>query len=332
MKEEQIRPDVLFEEYLSLAKKDAIVYFQNSAFYHVRCPACGNDACSFVFQKSGFDYKECSRCKTLFVNPRPLPDAFSTYYRDAPSIKYWASHFYKLTEKSRRELLIRPKAKMVRDIIAKSFPDFPNNSVIIDIGSGYGVFCEELQQILGGQPPVIGIEPSNDLYAVCKNKGIISVNKFFEDFSRDDIPGKQIIAATSFELLEHLHDPDIFIKKCSEVLVPGALLILTTLNWHGFDLQVLREKSRSIQPPAHLNFFTPDSVRRLLERHGFTIVEITIPRQRDIDIVSKQAEDVNDSFMKRLLSGNEKTEARFQKFLQDEQLSSHMLIVAKRSE
>jgi len=92
------------------------------------------------------------------------------------------------------------------------------------------------------------------------------------------------------------------------------------------------EKSRSIQPPAHLNIFTKDSDHLLLERHGYTIMEITIPRQRDIDIVSKQAEDVNDSFMKRLLSGNEKTEARFQKFLQDEQLSSHMLIVAKRSE
>lgn len=331
MKEEEIRPDVLFSEYLSLTEKDGKTYFCNTPLYRIPCPACKNEEGDFLFRKGEFDFEECPKCGLLYVNPRPTEENFTEFYETAPSIKYWATHFYKHTEDSRRKLLIRPKAVRVKEIIHQFAPALTKNDCILDIGAGYGVFCEELQALFQNIPEIIAVEPSQELQEVCKNKKIQTIGKFFERVTKSDIGKKRIIAATSFELLEHLANPDRFINHCYSVLPKGALLILTTLNWRGFDLQVLRHKSRNIQPPTHINFFTPTSIEILLKRHSFDIVEITTPGKLDVDIVSKQVSDINGDFLSQLIiESDDNVKQKFQKFLQEANLSSHMMVVAKR--
>lgn len=69
MKEEEIRPKKIFDEYLKLAKKDIGQYFSDkSDFGHINCPACNGDDTSFEFEKDGFNYIQCNNCKTLYVN------------------------------------------------------------------------------------------------------------------------------------------------------------------------------------------------------------------------------------------------------------------------
>lgn len=332
MKEEDIRPEALFNQYLSLAQQDAITYFKNKPYYRIACPACGSESSSFQFRKIGFDYEECELCKTLFVNPRPHADAFSEFYFDSPSVRFWATNFYKETENSRRVHLIQPKALLVKGYIDRYSNPVMDDSCIIDIGAGYGVFCEELHKILKKEISVIAIEPAQSLQKICREKGIITIPKFFEDLVADDLKRKKIVAATSFELLEHLHDPACFIEHCNRLLNPGSLLIMTTLNWQGFDLQVLRDKSNSIFPPAHINFFTPSSLTKLLERHGFEICELSTPGKLDVEIAAKHLNDINNEFIKNILISDEETRYKLQQFLQDIRMSSHMMVVAKRGE
>ena len=103
MKEESIRPEKIFKKYLALAKKDAGTYFKNIPFTYHPCPACKSTKSTFMFRKEGFDYEECTSCGTLYANPRPSPGAFCRDHSDAPSVKDWATHFYKVTEDARRE-------------------------------------------------------------------------------------------------------------------------------------------------------------------------------------------------------------------------------------
>ena len=172
----------------------------------------------------------------------------------------------------------------------------PVDAAILDIGAGYGVFCEELQRLFPGTT-VIAVEPSRALAARCRERGVPTIKKFLEAVDGNDLGGKRIIAATAFELLEHLPNPGGFLTRCSALLPAGALIILTTLNWMGFDLQVLREHSRSITPPAHINFFTPSSLAICLERNGFHPESITTPGKLDVDIASKEIAAVSDPFL-----------------------------------
>ncbi len=332
MKEEDIRPKKVFDEYLSLAKSDAETYFGKSILQHVACPGCGNEKGIFKFQKMGFNYEECPVCGTLYNNPRPVLQSFNDYYSDSPSVRFWATNFYKETEQNRRELLIKPKAKLCLEILKKYYDGFQSNPAIVDIGAGYGVFCEELKKILPKSYEVIGIEPAKALISVCKDKHINIIPKFFETVNPNDFGSRNVVCAVSFELLEHLHSPEKFIEKCSEIIPKNGLLILTTLTWDGFDLKVLADKSDSIHPPHHINFFTKKSIKILLEKHGFSICEITTPGKLDVDIISKKSNAIKDPFVLELISSDIGVKEMFQKFLQDANLSSHMMVVAKKIE
>ena len=145
MKEEEIRPQKIFDEYLRLAKDDAHTYFAESKRISRDCPACLSKS-SFAFNKHGFSYHQCKNCLTLFVNPRPIPEAFVKYYTDSPSANFWASTFYRETALARREKLWRPKAEQILSILENnSASDFQ----IIDIGGGFGLFADEVKALSG---------------------------------------------------------------------------------------------------------------------------------------------------------------------------------------
>ena len=163
MKEREIRPQEIFDEYLKLAERDVTTFFGNASLVRLDCPACGGKG-RFAFFKKGFHYEECPECLTLFVNPRPEKGAFSRYYTDALSTKYWATTFYKETESARREKLWKPKAFLIKEKVEK----YLHTGTIIDIGGGYGTFAEEIGKIACAN--IIVIEPSPYLARVCREK------------------------------------------------------------------------------------------------------------------------------------------------------------------
>ena len=112
MKEKDIRPQKIFDEFLRLSKKDIDEFFSDTLRENSPCPACANFG-KFAFTKNGFEFQTCSKCNTLFVNPRPSAENFAKYYQESSSSKYWATTFYKETAEARKEKLWKPKAKMV---------------------------------------------------------------------------------------------------------------------------------------------------------------------------------------------------------------------------
>jgi len=93
MKEDDIRPKRIFDEYLRLAERDTqnISLAANISLFTVRLWSQR----SLFFTKHSFDYEECPGCQTLFVSPRPPAESFSRYYQESESARYWASTFYK---------------------------------------------------------------------------------------------------------------------------------------------------------------------------------------------------------------------------------------------
>ena len=216
MKEEEIRPKKIFDEYLRLASEDTEFYFRHADRVNGVCPAClGVGKPAFI--KFGFTYDECPNCLSLYVNPRPHMEAFSRYYTESPSSKFWASTFYKETAEARREKLWKPKAKLILDILEKYDA---KDQVLIDIGGGFGLFAEEVRNICGRAPIII--EPGPDLAAVCQKKSLSVVQKFLEDVRVEDLPaGSKTFV--SFELFEHLHDPVLFLLRFQALVLISKL-------------------------------------------------------------------------------------------------------------
>lgn len=325
MKEEEIRPAKIFDEYLKLAKEDTDTYFSDVERQQGTCPACDAKG-ELAFVKNTFSYELCHSCLTLFVNPRPVVAAFNKYYTEAPSSKYWATTFYKETAAARREKLWKPKARLIRDTLEAKCA---GNHTIVDIGGGFGLFAEEIRDI-GCSTPVV-IEPSPHLADVCREKDLPVVQKFLEQVVASDLPGGPK-AFVSFELFEHLHDPAAFLVQLKGLMEAGDFFIFTTLSGTGVDIQALWEDSKSVSPPHHLNFLNPASVSILLDRIGLETVEITTPGKLDVDILVNNKAQIKDRFWRSFIMMTSDAEKEtWQQFIADSGWSSHMMVVCRKA-
>jgi hypothetical protein len=325
MKEADIRPESIFDEYLRLAAEDTKVYFSDVERVDDFCPACGGRG-EPAIRKHGFVYELCPDCQTLYVNPRPAASAFAKYYTNSASSKYWATTFYRETASARREKIWKPKANALTALL-KGCANHEKWTVV-DVGGGYGLFAEEIRSLLGGEPIVI--EPAPHLATVCREKSLTVIQKFLEEVLPSDIPVAPR-AFVSFELFEHLHDPAQFLNHLNTLMEPRDLFVFTTLSGTGVDIQALWEDSKSVMPPHHLNFFNPYSIRILLERCGLECVDVSTPGKLDIDILVNNYNQIKDRFWRTIISISSDTEKqRWQDVISASGWSSHMMVVCKK--
>lgn len=325
MREEDIRKRDTLNRYLELVFEDARrIFSDRSSFQRIDCPACGSRDLVYQFEKKGFDYEQCEQCETLFVNPRPTYKDLMKIYVDSPSTRFWVEEFFRPTSEARRVRMFKPRAKFIAD----HFPDLRNGRTG-DIGTGYGLFLEELKK-LWPESDVVGIEPSVEMAAICREKGI----KILESSLEDVDPNERFNLLTSFELFEHLHDPPSFVAMVRDLLDLGGYFYFTTLNGLGFDIQLLWENAKSVYPPHHLNFFNPDSIEAMLTRTGFKIIEISTPGQLDWDIIegayNQERLDPGRFFRSVIRHGTESAKRSLQKWIRENRFSSHMQVVARK--
>ena len=327
MKEQEIRPKDIFYEYLRLSENDAKKCFPSNKRYKIDCPACKSSNLRDEFEKNSFTYVSCNSCHSLFLSPRPSEESFNEFYKDSKSSKYWAENFFPATAESRREKIFKPRVKRINNLCNElGF----NPSVVMDIGAGYGIFLEEWRKVASNSR-VIGVEPSKHLANICRKKDIEVIEEVAEDVKGFD---SMVDLLVCFEVLEHIHSPIDFINKLHKLIKPGGYILLSTLTIDGFDLQVLWDKSDSISPPHHINFFSINGFHALLNQCGFKDINTFTPGVLDVDIVNnailKNPEIIkNHRFLKKIIKDDLLSKS-FQEYLSKNKLSSHAWIMAKK--
>lgn len=325
MKEDKIRKREVLNKYLRLVEKDTKKIFDFKSFVYITCPACGSKSSTSEFLKNGFKYVSCKKCFTLFVNPRPSFKDIERFYSYSKSTCFWVNKFFKPVAEIRRKEIFKPRAEYIAEIIRRK-----NRLIVGDIGAGFGIFLEELRNILPSNQ-YIAIEPSYEMATICSNKHLLVRQKCLEDIATNEM---RFDVLTAFELIEHLYDPRKFFKKVHSLLKPNGYFFMTTLNVEGFDVAFLWDKSKSVMPPHHLNFLNPRSIKYLLEKNGFKIVEISTPGQLDWDIVEGMIKneriDAGRFWNSVAYNGSKECKMSLQHWISDNNLSSHMRIIAKK--
>ncbi|MHB8104017.1 MAG: methyltransferase domain-containing protein, partial [Dehalococcoidales bacterium] len=312
--------------YLELVAEDVRTIFADSSkFVKIDCPACGSKKYQTQFEKTGFTLMLCPDCGTLFVNPRPPSRLLNDFYTRSRSASFFVHDFFQPVAEARREKIFRPRAEYIQDTLPEK-----SQGIIGDIGAGVGLFLEELTK-LWPSARMVAIEPSQEEVAICKEKGLETIPSALEEVEGWD---DKFDLLTSFELFEHLYSPDDFLKKIWKLLRPGGYLFLTTQNGEGFDIQILWEKSKSISPPVHLNFFNPGSLQKLLEANHFIIEQLDTPGKLDWDIVEGmyQENGVDPGRFWKLVADKSDAAAKnaLQTWITESNLSSHMRVLARK--
>jgi 2-polyprenyl-3-methyl-5-hydroxy-6-metoxy-1,4-benzoquinol methylase len=328
MKENEIRPDKLMEEQQAryLADVERLLA-RRAEFVDVACPACGGRRRELAWQKYTLSYQRCSDCETVYTSPRPSSKVLADWYSASENYAYWNKYIFPASEGVRREKIFKPRVERVLSICRANGVE---RGTLLEVGAGFGIFCEEIAK--RGFSRVVALEPTPDLAATCRRRGLEVIESRAEDVDPSTLRCDVVV---SFEVIEHLFEPNDFARRCHALLAPGGLLIITCPNVKGFDIALLAEKSGAVDT-EHLNYFHPRSLGLLLDRCGFDVIETSTPGQLDVDLVHKQVAagglDVShDAFLKRVLVDEyDRLGPPFQAFLAEHGLSSHMWVVARR--
>jgi 2-polyprenyl-3-methyl-5-hydroxy-6-metoxy-1,4-benzoquinol methylase len=76
-------------------------------------------------------------------------------------------------------------------------------------------------------------------------------------------------AITLSHVIEHVPDPTGTLAECGRLLKPGGQLVIYTPNGASLSHRAFKGNWRGLEPPRHLQIFSAQSLRRVLEQAGF---------------------------------------------------------------
>jgi 2-polyprenyl-6-hydroxyphenyl methylase / 3-demethylubiquinone-9 3-methyltransferase len=151
---------------------------------------------------------------------------------------------------------------------------------VLDIGCGAGLLCEPLSR-LGAQ--VIGVDPSASNIAAAKlhaDRGHLSIDYRCTTVEQMDVRERFDIVL-AMEVVEHVTDVGVFLKRCAAMLKPGGMMVVSTLNrnWKSFALAIVGAEYvlRWLPRGTHQwdKFVTPDELAKHLLDSRLVVAEET---------------------------------------------------------
>lgn len=139
----------------------------------------------------------------------------------------------------------------------------------LDIGSGTGRWLSYLKQM--GAESLTAVDISE---RALERAGAWCDAVHMVDVEKDPLPlpSRAFDIVISFEVLEHLRDPGLFIAEVLRVVNIGGLVVLTTPNLCSFASRIrMLAGGRPVvlaSDPTHIRCYRKREVRRLFDAHG----------------------------------------------------------------
>jgi SAM-dependent methyltransferase len=250
-----------------------------------RCAACGASGLQPHLQVAGdagpdglipttdrfgtalSDLVRCPSCGHRQTEPMPADAVLESAYSDA------ASDDYVQEEPGQRETARRALARIEHHLA----PDPQNGSArkrqLLDLGCWVGFLLAEARD-RGWEG--VGVEPSQ--YASAYARDELGLDVRTGELLTAPLPLGSFDAVVLGDVIEHLPRPGEALDRLAELLRPGGVAWMALPDAGSLVARRLGRRWWSVIP-THVQFFTRGSIRTLLERHGWTVLEIaTAPK------------------------------------------------------
>ncbi len=227
------------------------------------CVACGASPTRSFRLSNGADLLRCPRCRLAWW-PWPAFDAAAFYdedYFQSTSVAKGYSDYAALERGVRRTA--RSRLRRIGRLLGTARPVRASGARrMFEIGCGTGVFLDEAR---AAGWDVRGVEVSAYAAGRARARGL---DVACGTLAEHPPPPSSFDCVALWDVIEHVAEPAALLQTAAAALRPGGVLALSTgditsacarwsgARWHLFNL------------PEHLFFFSPQSLRRLIEDAG----------------------------------------------------------------
>ncbi|GJL81753.1 MAG: methyltransferase [marine bacterium B5-7] len=146
------------------------------------------------------------------------------------------------------------------------WPNTFRNKIIADVGAASGSF---LDAVSGLAERLIAVEPCQVYHPVLKEKGYDVYS--YASNALTDYAGK-INIATSFQVIEHVTDPRVYLEEIRDLLKPDGILMISTPNLNDILMKTVPEiYTQFFYRAAHRWYFDESSLTRCVELAGMKV-------------------------------------------------------------
>jgi SAM-dependent methyltransferase len=195
----------------------------------------------------------CKDCKHEFLRIDNIKDTLVSEYENLKDEEY--------------EALAKVKRKTFERAFARLDPYLSKGSTVLEVGSYLGIFLETLQ--LNGITGV-GVEPSIWAIEKCKLKNLDVIQGAFED--KAEAIDTLFEAVVSWDVLEHVLYPGEFMALLASKVLPGGVLVISTLDRSTIVPRITRSRWPWIIP-MHLHYFDKETVIELARVAGCKLLK-----------------------------------------------------------
>jgi 2-polyprenyl-3-methyl-5-hydroxy-6-metoxy-1,4-benzoquinol methylase len=233
----------------------------------VQCPLCLTDPQPFGVDPQGFQLVRCPKCDLEFLSPRPRLELLAervygrNYHHEAGD--------FELTPENRA--LFGHQLEQLERLL-------PQRGAVLDVGCGGGAF---LRAAIERGWKAAGTDVV--LNAAARESG---ARLWAGSIAGIDFGEARFEAIRFHHVLEHTANPLAELQRARELLHPNGVLYLSVPNLAGLSPRLkswqsrLRLKARPWRHYAalhHLWYFTPATLRRVVERAGFSVAHWETP-------------------------------------------------------
>ncbi len=267
----------------------------------VNCPSCGSDR--FERVRTVAEIVLCLNCELVYLRKRLDSESqYMLYQKYADGV----SHMNPPSNPGERASSPLRRDEFLKEILRFIKPQ----GKLLDIGCGWGAFLENARDT-GFE--TYGIEVTSKTIEFGKNELNLDIRKNINEFR--DFEG-QLACISLIHTLEHLHSPLETLEKCNDLLNNDGILCGIVPNFASFASEKLQDKWEWLDPYHHIVQFTPESLRKMLEKSGFRILNMytvsgDFGREALLGIIEEENTNEVDEFISKLEEKGQGEEIRF---------------------
>jgi len=140
-----------------------------------------------------------------------------------------------------------------------------NKNCLLDVGSGSG---ELISRVVNRYQKIVGVEINKNAFSILKKKfaNYKHVNILRGLLGDISIGKEKYDVCTTLDVLEHIKDPGLFVRKIYGVIRNNGQYVVTVPNWYNYiTAKVLKGN------PYHVTFHTIYGWKKILEEGGFKV-------------------------------------------------------------